>query len=251
MISGRPFIAGLDFPEVSVEDNMAERLGIEPGDSITFEISGRRITARVANIRRINLRNSRNAFVFVFSPGFLESAPKVFAANTVSRLSPTERQILQRDVVLRFSNIQVIDVLDILSAVQDFINKLSLGISFIGIYVALAGFLILFGTAVLTRRQRIYEYAVLKTLGTDRLRLAGILFTEYFFIGLIAAVVGISSGLMLSWVSCSYLLNIDWDPPIAFLAIAGLAAVTLVTISGAAACFDLLFKRPLETLRLG
>ena len=58
-----------DVPEVSVEEGMSKDLGVAVGDSVTFDISGRKITARVANIRDIDLRNTRTAFVFVFAPG--------------------------------------------------------------------------------------------------------------------------------------------------------------------------------------
>ena len=56
---------------------MAKTLNVTAGDSMTFDISGRKITARVANIRKIDVRNTRTAFVFVFRPGTLEKLRKV------------------------------------------------------------------------------------------------------------------------------------------------------------------------------
>ncbi|HEY0658931.1 MAG TPA: ABC transporter permease, partial [Pyrinomonadaceae bacterium] len=79
-----------DVPEVSVEEEMAMRLGVKVGDSITFDISGRQITVRVANVRKIDLRNTRTVFIFVFAPGVLETAPQTFAANVLKKLPETE-----------------------------------------------------------------------------------------------------------------------------------------------------------------
>jgi putative ABC transport system permease protein len=57
-----------DVPEVSVEEDMAKRLNVTPGDSLTFDISGRKITARVANVRRLDLRNTQDRICLRFSP---------------------------------------------------------------------------------------------------------------------------------------------------------------------------------------
>src|SRR5262249_33526553 len=78
-----------DEPQVSVEEDMAKRVNVRPGDSITFDISGRKITARVMNIRKLDVRNSRTAFVFVMRPGALEKAPQTFAASVLKHVPAT------------------------------------------------------------------------------------------------------------------------------------------------------------------
>ena len=236
-------------PEVSVEEDMAERLKIAVGDSITFDISGRKITAQVANIRKLDLRNTRTAFIFVFRPGVLESAPQSFAATVLSRISATERQRLQRDVLAAYPNVQIFDVADIVSTVQRLVNNFVLAISFVGSFVVLTGILILIGSIALTKSQRIYENAILKTLGAERKTLASILLAEYGILGLLSGLIGAGFAVLLSWAVSRYIMNIDWefDPA---LAIAGTVVTTLVVMSvGAAASFDVLFRKPLQTLR--
>lgn len=236
-------------PEVSVEEDMAERLKIAVGDSITFDISGRKITAQVANIRKLDLRNTRTAFIFVFRPGVLESAPQSFAATVLSRISATERQRLQRDVLAAYPNVQIFDVADIVSTVQRLVNNFVLAISFVGSFVVLTGILILIGSIGLTKSQRIYENAILKTLGAERKTLASILLAEYGILGLLSGLIGAGFAVLLSWAVSRYIMNIDWefDPT---LTIAGTVVTTFVVMSvGAAASFDVLFRKPLQTLR--
>ncbi len=105
--------ANTDVPEVSVEEGMSKTLGIDVGDWITFDISGRKITARVANIRKLDLRNTRTAFVFVFAPGVLENAPQTFVATVLKKLPAVERAKLQRALIDQFPNVQIFDVADI------------------------------------------------------------------------------------------------------------------------------------------
>lgn len=248
VVAGRWWTAS-DIPEVSVEEGVAERSGIQPGDSMTFDISGRMVTARVGSLRKIDVRNTRTAFVFVFKPGVLESAPQTFAATTLSRLGPTERQRLQREAVELFPNVQVFDVADIISTVQRLINNFVIAVSFVGSFVMLSGILIFIGSIALTKSQRIYENAILKTLGARRSTLAAILFSEYGVLGLLAGSIGASFAIALSYIVSRFLLDIEWGfQPLLFLT--GIAVTAaIVVIVGVAASFDVLFKKPLSTLR--
>jgi putative ABC transport system permease protein len=228
---------------------MATRLKVVPGDSMTFDISGRKLTVRVASIRKIDLRNTRTAFVFVFRPGVLESAPQSFAATVVNRVGATDRQRLQRSALEQFPNIQIIDVADIIETVQKLINNFVLAISFVGSFVILSGILILIGSIALTKSQRIYENAILKTLGTRKRALVMILLVEYGMLGLLAGVIGAVFGAVLSFAVSRFALNIAWtfDP---LLLLAGIGITTLVVMAvGTIASFDVLFKKPLSILR--
>ncbi len=238
-----------DTPEVSVEENMAETLKVVAGDSMTFDVSGRKITARVANIRKIDVRNSRTAFVFVFRPGTLEKAPQTFAATIVKHVPTTLRQKLQREVLDKFPNVQIFDVADIVAAVERLINNFVLAISFVGSFVLLSGILILIGSVALTKSQRIYENAVLKTLGATRRTLTTILVAEYALLGLLAGVIASTFAVSLSYVVSRYLMEVEWQFDL-ILVLSGIATTTaIVTVVGVATSFDVLFRKPLATLR--
>jgi len=238
-----------DVPEVSVEQEMATRLKIAPGDSMTFDISGRKITARVANIRKLDLRNTRTAFVFVFRPGALEKAPQTFAATVLKRIGATDRQRLQREVLDAYPNVQIFDVADLVATVQRLVSNFVLAISFVGSFVILSGILILIGSIALTKSQRIYENAILKTLGARRMTLATILLGEYGLLGILSGIIGASFATLLSWAVSRYVLEIDWefDPLVTFGGVVVTAAIVMCV--GAGASFDVLFRKPLSTLR--
>lgn len=238
-----------EVPEVSVEEDMARRLKLKIGDSMTFDIVGRKITTRVASIRKIDLRNTRTVFIFVFAPNVLENAPQTFAANVIKKLPETERQRLQRNLVDRFPNIQIFDVADIVAAVQKLVNNFVLAISFVGSFVILSGILILVGSIALTKSQRIYENAVLKTLGAKRLTLASILLAEYGLLGVLAGIIGASFATALSFGVSKYVFDIEWEFDLGLTLLGVLVTAILVMVVGALASFDVLFRKPLTTLR--
>lgn len=238
-----------DVPEVSIQDRMANTLKVVPGDSMTFDISGRLVTVRVANIRQIDLRNTRTAFVFVFKPGVLEDAPQSYAATILSRIGATDRQRLQRDVVTAYPNVQVFDVADIVATVTELVENFVLAITFVGGFVILSGILILIGSVALTKSQRIYENAVLKTLGAERHSLGAILMLEYGLLGLLAGVIGSVFAVALSFAVSYFLLDIEWEFD-GVRTLVGIGITTLIVmLVGTAASFDVIFKKPLSILR--
>ena len=238
-----------EIAEVSVLDDMSETLKVTVGDYITFDISGRKIPALVSNIRKIDIRNTRTAFVFVFRPGALEKAPQTFAATILRRVPETERARLQRATLDKFPNVQIIDVADIIAVVQRLVNNFVLAISFVGSFVMLSGILILIGSIGLTKSQRIYENAILKTLGAKRPVLTTILFAEYGILGILAGIIGAFFATLLSYAVAEYILNIDWEFDFVLTVTGVLITAFLVTAVGVIASFDVLFRKPLSTLR--
>ena len=148
-----------------------------------------------------------------------------------------------------FPNVQIFDVADIVAAIQKLVNNFVIAISFVGSFVILSGILILMGSVALTKSQRIYENAILKTLGARRPTLAAILLAEYGLLGVLSGLIGAGFAVLLSFAVSRYILDIKWEFAPVLMA-AGVAVTTLlVMVVGAAASFDVLFRKPLATLR--
>jgi putative ABC transport system permease protein len=122
-------------PEVSIEEGMRGLAGLDLGGTITFDITGRRLTARVTSIRRVDWRNSRTGFLVLFRPGTLENAPQMLIAPINGPSGEAERGRFQRALLDRYPNISVIDVADIVRAVTRILNNVTLAVSFIGGFV--------------------------------------------------------------------------------------------------------------------
>jgi putative ABC transport system permease protein len=239
----------VDQPEISIEESMRGLAGIDVGSEITFDIAGRKLTARVSSIRHVDWRNSRTGFMILFRPGALENAPQMMIAAINGPTGEIERSRFQRAIVDSFPNISVIDVLDIVRAVERIINNITLAVSFVGLFVVVSGGLILTGSLAMTKFQRVYEAAVLKTLGAKRRMLLKILLFEYGLTGLLAGVIGSAASVGLSYATSRFVFEIPWNftPAINFGGAA--ATVLLVVAVGAVSTFDVISRKPLATLR--
>jgi putative ABC transport system permease protein len=236
-------------PEVSIEESMRGMAGLDVGSQMTFDVQGRKITARVTSIRHVDWRNARTGFMVLFRPGSLEDAPQMMVGAINGPTGEVERSRFQRALVDKYPNVSVIDVVDIVRAVERILNNITLAVSFVGAFILLSGALILIGSLAMTKFQRIYEVAVLKTLGAKRKMLLRILLAEYGLMGFVAGIIGSLGAVGLSYVASRFVFEIPWSftPVVNFGGVA--ATVILVVTVGVLATADVLTRKPLVTLR--
>jgi putative ABC transport system permease protein len=236
--------------EVSIEQGMGDRQGLGLGDLIRFDILGRVVEARVTSVRNVEWADARaGGFMFVFRPGVLDAAPQTFIAPLKGPADAGRRARFQRDLTARFPNVSVVDVQEILTAVTKVLGSVTLAVTVVGSLVAFSGILILIGSISMTRFQRTYEAAVLKTLGATTRRIAAMLAVEYGLLGFLAGVIGSAGALVLSWAVSAFVLDVPWQPTPALVVAGILASSALVTVVGILASLNVLRRKPLATLR--
>jgi putative ABC transport system permease protein len=243
-----PAEASLD-PEVSVEEGLANDFNLSVGRSITFDVQGKKIPMRIANIRTVDWQNARLGFMFVVRPGGLDSVHVVANGAVRGPIDPAERGRLARKLSDQFSNVSVIDARDIIANVSKVLSSITLAISVVGSIVLAAGLLILAGSVAMARYVREYEIAVMKTLGARTKTLLGVLVAEHAILGGLAGTVGSVLGLGLAWAACKWVFKMPWTPEAAPVVIAVGLAMALTTLVGLASSADLLLLRPLAVLR--
>ena len=237
-------------PEVSVEEGIHERFNINVGDEMRFDVLGRQVLARVTSIRHVEWGDARTGgFMFVFNPSTFAGAPHTFIGFVKGPEDPTTRARLQYDLVARYPNVTAIDGREIIGRIQKVIDNAVLGISVVGGIALLSGVLILIGAVAMTRFQRVYEAAILRTLGAGTRLLTVTLALEYGALGLLAGTIGAAGALGLSWGVTRHVFDIPWRPAPGLLTAGALLTTALVCVIGVLASAEVLRKKPLSTLR--
>src|ERR1700704_4066704 len=142
---------------------------------------------------------------------------------------------MQAALVAHYPNVSVIDLREVLDTVRSIVDGVTLGITVVGGLVLFAGMLILVGAVSMTKFQRVYEAAILKTLGASSRLIAAMLLLEYGVLGAIAGTVGALGAIALSWAVARYALDLTWHaaPTITFVWI-GATAGCVAAIGGLA-----------------
>jgi putative ABC transport system permease protein len=237
-------------PEVSIEEGFLRTTRLNVGDQMTFDVLGRTVTARVASIRRVDWQDFRSGgFMFVFRPGVFDAAPHTFIASFKGPADPEARARMQAGLVGQFPNVSVIDLREILQTVSGIVNNVTTAVTVVGSLVLLSGALILVGAVSMTKFRRVYEAAILKTLGASGRLIAAMLLLEYGVLGAIAGTVGALGSIGLSWAVATYALELAWQPAILLTIIGVVVTAVFVATVGVVASWDVLRHKPLSTLR--
>ena len=234
--------------EISLEQSLAEELGVTVGDTINWDVQGVRIRTRVSSLREVEWTRFEPNFFVVFQPAALRDAPQSYVVLTrVSDVGARAR--LQRDAVVRFPNVSTIDLTLIQNAVGRILDRVSLAVRFMALFSVVTGVLVLVSAIAASRRQRVRESVLLKTLGATRAQIVRMLFTEYALLGAIGSLAGIVLAVGGGWAAVHFIFKTPFG--VAPLALVVVAAVTmlLTIVTGLVAARDVFSETPMTALR--
>ena len=214
-------------PQISLDENLARGFGVDLGDSLTLNILGREIEAKITSLRAIDWRSLRFDFAIIFAPGTLEAAPH---SHIAALQAPRELEDpVEKAVTERFNNISVIRVREALQSAADILDGIGMAVRATASVTILGGALVLAGAIAAGRRRRIYDAVVFKTLGATRMRLLRAFLIEYGLLGLSTAVISGAIGTFTAWAVVVWLMDMQWKfiPQAVWLTLVVCLVVTL------------------------
>ncbi len=234
--------------EVSLEQSVAKDIGASLGDTITWNVQGVPVQTVVTSLREVDWGRFEANFYAVFQTAALEHAPGQFAviANVPSAEAVA---VAQRDVVRRFPNVSSIDLTVIRKTVADIVSRVSLAIRFLGVFSLAMGIPVLFSAVAATRRARLREGVLLRTLGATRAQVARIMLVEYAALGLLGALTGLVLSFGGAWGFIHLVIDETFIPAVKpALVIAGAMVLLTITI-GLLTSRDVYRETPMSALR--
>jgi len=232
--------------QLSVEEGIASTLGIRLGDNLTYSVGGATFSARVASLRKVNWDSFRVNFFVIASPGVLEKFP---ASYITSFHLPDAQGGLLDEMVKVFPNLTVIDVAAVMNEVRTIMDRVAGAVEFVFLFTWLMGFTVLYAAIAATRDERVYETAILRTLGASRRQLLIGLFAEFAGIGMLAGLVAALGASGTSYILSTRILALPYVFNFWLLPVGMLAGTVAIGAAGIAGCYGVLNQPPLQTIR--
>ncbi|MGR7994758.1 ABC transporter permease [Xanthobacter sp. ZOL 2024] len=251
VVAGQWWAPDATEPLVSFEDKLAAGLGLKLGDSVSVNVLGRTVTARIANLRRVNWERLGINFVMVFSPGSFAGAPyTVLSTLAFPGGADTAREVtLMKEVAAAFPAVTTVRVKETLEEARRMLDNLSLGIRAASLVTLLTSVLVLAGALAAGHQHRVYDAVILKTLGATRTRLIGAYALEYAGLGLITAVFALIAGGIAAAVVVTQIMEIPFTFSIPAAAGAVAGALLLTVGFGLIGTYRALSAPPVRVLR--
>lgn len=238
-------------PLVSFEADLAKHLNLAIGDTVTVNVLGRNVTARIANLREVHWESLGINFVLVFSPNVLKGAPHNLLATITLPPGATiaEEAQLARDIGKAHPAVTVIRVKEAIDAFNTVFSKIMTAVRVAGGVTLVAGALVLAGALTTAQRQRVRLAVILKTIGGTRRQILAMHLFEYLVLATVTAAVAVVIGALGAWAVLTYLMKVQfafsWSAILQTMAM----SIGLVVAFGLIGTTRVLGARPVPYLR--
>ncbi|HTE45199.1 MAG TPA: FtsX-like permease family protein [Gemmatimonadaceae bacterium] len=250
LVAGRWFAPNRsdNLGEVSLDTSVAGSLGVHLNDTITWNVQGVLIPTVVTSYREVKWQSFSPNFFAVFNTASLENAPKQFAILVRAPDAPSIAR-LQRDVVAQFPSVSSLDLTLIQQTVTSVLGKVTMAIRFLALISLALGVPVLFSAVAATRRERLREGVLLKTLGATRRQIGRIMLAEYVLLGTLGAVTGVVLSTLAGWALMHWVFKSPFVPALGAASLVALAMISLAVAIGLLTGRDVFAETPMAALR--
>jgi len=234
---------------VSVEQGLADTLGLKLGDVLRFDVAGAPTEARITSLRKVDWASMHVNF-FVLFP--LAEMPADLPVTYIAAYRAPERPGLDNALVRRFPNITNIDMEQSIAQVQRVLEQVIGAVQLLFCFTLAAGLIVLLAAIGATREERAREFAIMRALGADSRLLAAVQRAELAGVGLLAGLLASAAAMAVGWALARYVFDFTWaaSPLTPLTPLAGAAAGALLALAAGWWSLREVLRRPVtQTLR--
>jgi putative ABC transport system permease protein len=230
---------------VSVEEGIAETLGLKLGDTLRFDIGGVVSEARITSLRKVDWGSMRANFFVMYPVEHLGDVPVTYLAA----YRAPEVAGFDNALVRQFPNITNVDMGSTIAQVQRVLDQVIRAVEFLFGFTLAAGLVVLFAAVTATREERAREFAIMRAVGARASLLRQVQRAELAGVGLLAGVLASTVAVAVGWALARYAFDFRWTAsPLVPLA-GGVVGALLALLAGWWGLREVLRRPVVETLR--
>jgi putative ABC transport system permease protein len=234
-------------PVISLSDDLARGFGVTVGDSLTFNILGREVTATIANVRKVDWMTFQLQFAVLFAPGLLDRAPATWVVTAYG--TGAGMDALYRTVTAAHANVTAISMREILGEVRVLMERMGVMFRAMAGVMLATGLLVVAGAILADRQRRIYDAVIYKVCGATRRDILLALVTEFLTTGLVTGLFSAGTGTLAAWAAVRGLLKLPFAVYPGVVAGTVAACVAFALVFGLAGTARALKEKPAPYLR--
>ena len=231
---------------LSVEEGLAEELGLKLGDLLGFDIAGQPVQGRITSLRKVDWGSMRVNFFVIFPVADLPEVPVTYIS---AFQAPQGNAQFDNALVRQFPNITNVDMSQTIGQVQRVLGQVIQAVEFLFAFALAAGLIVLLATITATRGEREREFAVLRAVGAGSQLLRNVQRIELLGVGLLAGFLASLVAMAVGWALAKYAFQFSWQPSL-WVPLAGSVAGGLLALMAGWWGLRSILKTPVvETLR--
>ena len=232
---------------VSVEEGLAQTLGLKLGDALQFDIGGTPAAGRITSLRKVDWSSMRVNFFVMFPTATMADVPLSYIA--AYRAPDQGAAAFDNALSREFPNVTNVDVSASIAQVQKVLDQVVRAVEFLFGFTLATGLVVLFAAVTATREARSREFAVMRALGASGTLLGQVQRAELLGVGALAGVLASLAAMAVGWALARYVFEFSWNPS-AWVPLAGGAAGALLALAAGWWGLREVLRRPVvQTLR--
>jgi putative ABC transport system permease protein len=230
---------------LSVEEGLAQTLGLKLGDRLRFDMGGAIAEGRITSLRKVDWSSMRVNFFVMFPTASMVDAPVSYIAAFRAPSQAGFDNLLSRE----FPNITSIDVSASIAQIQAVLDQVVRAVEFLFGFTLAAGLVVLFAAVSATREARAREFAVMRALGASGRLLAQVQRAELLGVGALAGVLASLAAVAVGYALARYVFEFSWNAS-PWVPLLGAATGALLALAAGWWGLREVLRRPVvETLR--
>jgi putative ABC transport system permease protein len=191
---------------ISLEEGIAETLGLKLGDTLTFDIAGIAQVSRVTSFRKVDWSSMRANFYAMYPVSAMPELPSTY----MSAFKAPEVKGFDNALVRTFPNVTSVDMSQTLSQVQRVLDQVIRAVEFLFGFTLAAGLVVLFAAVTATREERAREFAIMRAVGASSKLLRQVQRAELAGVGMLAGVLASIVAIIVGWALAKYVFEFTW-----------------------------------------
>lgn len=244
--AGQWWEAGSAAAEVSLEEEYAQRLGVDVGDQLGLLIGSEPLEVTVTSIRQLQWQSLRPNFYLIFPPKVLEPYPATFM--TSFHLDKSNKVFLN-ELIRSFPTLTVIEMDIVIEQIRSIVSQVSAAVELVLVVILAAGALVLVAGVRASVDSRMYESAILRALGAPRRLILGSLLIEFATLGLFAGLLATMAAELSVFVLQTQAMEMAYVPTPWVWPLGIAAGMMIIGGLGVFSCREVVSAPPVEVLR--
>ena len=195
-----------DASAISMEEGIAQTLGLSLGDTLVFDIGGLRQESRITSLRKVDWGSMRANFFAMYTVAQMPNLP----ATYISAFRAPPQPGFDNALVRAFPNITNIDMSATLGQVQRVLDQVIQAVEFLFGFTLAAGLVVLFAAITATREERAREFAIMRAVGARASLLRQVQRAELIGVGLLAGFLAASVASVVGWALARWVFDFSW-----------------------------------------
>ncbi|WP_439605868.1 ABC transporter permease [Hydrogenophaga sp.] len=196
---------------LSVEEGLAEELGLKLGDRLGFDIAGQITEGRITSLRKVDWGSMRVNFFVLFPVAQVPNVPLSFiSAFRAPDGASAAGANFDNTLVRQFPNITNVDMSQTIAQVQRVLGQVISAVEFLFAFTLAAGLVVLLSAITATRGEREREFAILRAVGAGSGLLRQVQRIELLGVGLLAGFLASVVAVVVGWALARFVFEFSW-----------------------------------------